>query len=61
MFSFESKIVDAKITDEKITLDWYKKYFLSKENDKNEIAIYSLNEFEDDTQYLRHDSKGNCH
>ena len=38
---FFRKIVDAKISDEKITLDWYKKYFLSKENDKNEIAIYS--------------------
>lgn len=29
---FFRKIVDAKITGEKINLDWYKKYFLSKEN-----------------------------
>lgn len=38
---FFRKIVDAKISDEKINLDWYKKYFLSKENGKDEIAIYS--------------------
>ena len=29
---FFKKIVDTKISDEKINLDWYKKYFLSKEN-----------------------------
>ena len=39
---FFRKIVDAKINDEKINLDWYKKYFLSKDNyKKDEIAIYS--------------------
>ena len=39
---FFRKIVDAKINDEKINLDWYKKYFLSEENcKKDEIAIYS--------------------
>ena len=39
---FFRKIVDAKINDEKITLDWYKKHFLSEENyKKDEIAVYS--------------------
>ena len=39
---FFKKIVDAKINDEKINLDWYKKYFLSEENfDKSDIAIFS--------------------
>ena len=39
---FFRRIVDAKINDEKITLDWYKKYFLSEANcKKDEIAIYS--------------------
>ena len=39
---FFRKIVDAKINEKKIDLDWYKKYFLSKENcKKDEIAIYS--------------------
>ena len=39
---FFKKIVDAKLNDEKINLDWYKKYFLSEENfDKADIAIFS--------------------
>lgn len=39
---FFKKIVDAKLNDEKINLDWYKKYFLSEENfDKSDIAIFS--------------------
>ena len=39
---FFKKIVDAKINDEKINLNWYKKYFLSEENfDKSDIAIFS--------------------
>ena len=39
---FFKKIVDAKINDKKINLDWYKKYFLSDKNfDKGDIAIYS--------------------
>lgn len=39
---FFRKIVDAKINDEKITLDWYKKHFLSEENyKKDEIVVYS--------------------
>ena len=39
---FFKKIVDAKLNDKKINLDWYKKYFLSEENfDKGDIAIYS--------------------
>ena len=39
---FFKKIIDAKLNDEKINLDWYKKYFLSEENfDKNDIAIFS--------------------
>ena len=39
---FFKKIVDAKLNDEKINLDWYKKYFLSDKNfDKGDIAIYS--------------------
>jgi len=39
---FFKKIVDAKINEEKIDLDWYKKYFLNKETlKKDEIAIYS--------------------
>ena len=39
---FFKKIVDAKLNDKKINLDWYKKYFLSEENfDKSDIAIFS--------------------
>ena len=39
---FFRKIVDAKINEQKIDLDWYKKHFLSKETlKKDEIAIYS--------------------
>ena len=39
---FFKKIVDAKLNDKKINLDWYKKYFLSDKNfDKGDIAIYS--------------------
>ena len=39
---FFRKIVDAKINEQKIDLDWYKKAFLSKGNcKKDEIAIYS--------------------
>lgn len=39
---FFKKIVDAKLNEEKINLDWYKKYFLSEENfDKADIAIFS--------------------
>lgn len=39
---FFKKIVDAKLNDKKINLDWYKKYFLSDKNfDKSDIAIYS--------------------
>lgn len=39
---FFKKIVDAKLNDKKINLDWYKKYFLSDKNfDKSNIAIYS--------------------
>ncbi|MBR6012420.1 MAG: CfrBI family restriction endonuclease [Selenomonadaceae bacterium] len=39
---FFKKIVDAKLNEEKINLDWYKKYFLNEENfDKSDIAIFS--------------------
>ena len=39
---FFKKIVDAKLNDEKINLDWYKKYFLSDKNfEKGDIAIHS--------------------
>lgn len=39
---FFRKIFDAKINEQKIDLDWYKKHFLSKETlKKDEIAIYS--------------------
>lgn len=39
---FFKKIVDAKLNDDKINLDWYKKFFLSDENgDKGDIAIYA--------------------
>ena len=39
---FFRKIVDAKINEQKIDLDWYKKSFLSKETcKKDEVAIYS--------------------
>lgn len=38
---FFKKIVDAKLNDDKINLDWYKKFFLSDEYNKDEIAIYS--------------------
>lgn len=39
---FFKKIVDAKLNDNEINLDWYKKYFLCAENyPTNEIAIHS--------------------
>ncbi|MEQ3452212.1 CfrBI family restriction endonuclease [Enterococcus cecorum] len=39
---FFKKIVTAKINDEGITIDWYKKYFISGENfDAVESAIYA--------------------
>lgn len=39
---FFKKIVDAKLNDEPINLDWYKRHFLNERNyDKDEIAIYS--------------------
>ena len=39
---FFKKIVDAKLNDDEINLDWYKKYFLYAENyPTNEIAIHS--------------------
>ena len=39
---FFKKVVDAKFNDDKINLDWYKKFFLNDENqNKSDIAIYS--------------------
>ena len=39
---FFKKIVDAKLNDDEINLDWYKKYFFNAENyPTNEIAIHS--------------------
>ena len=39
---FFKKIVDAKINDDRINLDWYKNIFLNNENyQKDEIAIFS--------------------
>lgn len=39
---FFRKIVDAKLNNNAINLDWYKNYFLNAENStKDEIAIYS--------------------
>lgn len=39
---FFKKIVTAKLNNEKINLDWYKKYFLNDENfDKVDIAVFS--------------------
>lgn len=39
---FFRKIVDAKLNDAEITLDWYKNHFLSEKNySKDEITIFS--------------------
>lgn len=40
--NFFKKIVEAKMNDEGITLDWYKKYFINSENfSADEAAIYA--------------------
>lgn len=39
---FFRKIIDAKLNDEPINLDWYKRYFLNNLNyGKDDIAVYS--------------------
>ncbi len=38
---FFKKVVDAKLANKDITIDWYKKYFLNPELSSNDIAINS--------------------
>lgn len=56
---FFKKIVDAKLNDEKINLDWYKKYFLSDENfDKSEIAKQNFDYLKNLIRQLEVDGEG---
>ncbi len=41
IIDFFKKVVNAKLKNESITIDWYKKEFLSKDLSANEIAIHS--------------------
>jgi len=41
VISFFKKIVDAKLRNETINIDWYKKEFLNKSLPSNELIIYS--------------------